>query len=303
MPLRWKIAGQVYAHVPDLRGRDRLSAWLRGSAPYHGPISGRLVAGNLRFDLPDCSDGSVRALVDLSYRPPALYPVLAAALEPGGCFYDVGANVGIYALSAARLVGPAGAVHAFEPVPDTAKIMLTLAEQNGLDCVRLVGSALGEREGEVTITIVAGASGLAHVGPGERGGGPDGITVPMTTLDGYWSGDQPPDLIKIDVEGHEAAVLRGATALLRAARPAVVVEMIPKHLARSGATPGDIAETLTACGYEFYDLTRRGPRLIVDPGAGNHTSSNVLAVAPCEERHRVILDRLRRARFPRNQTR
>ena len=293
--LRERAAGRLWASLPDVRGRDRLVGLVRGRAPADPsrPVRGQLTNG-VRFSFPEGSDGSVRALIPLQYAPPALAPVLETLLVAGDCCYDVGANIGLYALWAARLVGPAGEVHAFEPVPRTAALLASFVSQNAADNVRVVQAAVGASGGTVSLATVPGASGLAQVAAtGE-------VSAPMTTLDAYARRHRPPRLVKIDVEGHEVAVLAGARELLAEQRPAVVCEVIQRNLASSGATADDVRAELARSGYEVYCLTRRGLR----PWAGgtHPTSDNVLALHPEVGWHRAAAEALRSRRFSRNQT-
>lgn len=148
--------------------------------------------------------------------------VLVERLRPGQMVVDAGASVGFHALLAARLVGPGGAVVAFEPSPAGARSLRANAALNGLANVTVVEQALSrvesgaflDRPGEATARLV-------H----ERV--PGAIEVATTSLDAFlagWPGDAPA-LVKIDVEGHEAAVLAGMHDTLNSDRPVVIVEL------------------------------------------------------------------------------
>lgn len=303
---RERLAGRLAASLPDVRGRDRLVGMVRGSVPAPRPVRGRLTNG-VRFSFPATSDGSVRALIPLQYAPPALAPILEAFLGPSDCFYDVGANIGIYALWAARLVGPTGEVHAFEPVPATAELLASFATENAADNVKVFRIAVGESEGVASLETVPGASGLTRV----RATGD--VSAAMTTLDAHACSHRPPRLIKIDVEGYEAAVLAGARELLAEHRPAVVCELIEGNLAQSGASAQDVHAELARSGYRIHHLTSRGlrPWEATSPrtrgssdraGGGRTRSDNVLALDPEVDGHRAAAEALRSRRFPRNQT-
>jgi FkbM family methyltransferase len=240
-PLRWRAAGVLAARLPNARGRDRVVGLVQGSGWYEGPVRGRLHNG-LGFAFPEVRDGSVRSLLALRYRPPVLAPVLRAVLSPGDCFYDVGANLGTYSLWASPLVDESGQVHAFEPVPETRGRLEALITQNALRNVTIVPAAVGAEAGVGYLRTVPGASGLAHLstqvseqvaeqsGVSERSGC---IEAPLVSLDDYARQNPPPSLVKIDVEGHELGVLRGARSLLDTHLPAVVFETIPSHQARA----------------------------------------------------------------------
>jgi FkbM family methyltransferase len=292
--LRWHLAGRLAAVLPDIRGRDRLTGWVRGPrTAYTGPLSGRLTNG-MTFEVDDCRDGSLHDLVELSYRAPSLAAVFDAVLGPGDCCYDVGANIGIYALWAAGRVGRTGEVHAFEPVPRTRAILARLVERNGLTQVRVSSAAVATAAGTVGMRVYPDCSGLAH--QVFDGAAPE-LTVPATTLDHHASRHRPPDLVKIDVEGFELDVLRGAGELLRTRRPALLLEMLPSHLARMGDDlQGKLVSLLAGAGYQIFNLTRQGLT-----GQGTF-SANVLALHDRWERFDRVVTTLRRTPLPRNQT-
>ena len=291
-PLRWRLAGRLAAHLPEVRGRDRVVGWVRGPADrYSGPLRGRLTNG-MCFDIDRCRDGSTRALSALRYQPPALAPVFDAVLGPGDCCYDVGANIGIYTLWGSGLVGPSGQVHAFEPVPDTMAVLEAMARRNGLSQVRLASCAVGATVGETGMRVYRDASGLAHTVADT--GAADHIAL-LTTIDVYAERHRPPDLIKIDVEGFETDVLRGATNLLTARSPALLLEIVPGHLSRQGRSQTELVARLAELGYMIFNLTPRGL------AARGPFTPNVLALAPRWDRFNRVVLALERTPFPRNQ--
>jgi FkbM family methyltransferase len=123
---------------------------------------------------------------------------------------DVGAHQGETAL---RLLGAfAGVqVHAFEPMPESFRHLEAAVDGQGVRCVN---AAVGEASGVLTM-----AEGVSSQHSGVHGAGPR-IEVPVTTLDAYAAeaGLETVDLLKVDVEGHEAEVLRGAMGLLSGGR-------------------------------------------------------------------------------------
>ncbi|WP_157904376.1 FkbM family methyltransferase [Parafrankia soli] len=291
-PLRWRAASVLDARLPDIRGRDRVIGRVHGRRRYSGPLCGTLHNG-LEFWFPEATDGSVRSIFSLRYRPPALAPVLDVALERGGCFYDVGANIGVYTLWAAPKVGQDGQVHAFEPAPSTFENLTRLVRLNDLSNVTAVPTAVGARSGVGYLRTVAGASGLAHLTSN-----PDNcLETPLTTLDDYSGCHRPPALVKIDVEGHELAVLQGATGLLGTHRPALVLETIPAHCARTGSSTGAVLDLLTAADYEVFNLTPGGLR----PAVEGDLTVNVLALSRGNRTHGAVALRLATTRFARNQ--
>ena len=132
--------------------------------------------------------------------------VLADRLSPGDTFFDVGANAGFFSVLAARKVGAAGLCVAVEPDPAFADISAGQAALNGFDNVTVVRR------------LVTAAP--EQVWPWRIGD----VATPTTTIDQLTREFRPPTLIKIDVEGLELEVLRGAEATLREHRPSLVIE-------------------------------------------------------------------------------
>ena len=153
-------------------------------------------------------------------------------LSPGAVFYDVGAHIGFFTLCAVRC---GARVHAFEPAPANAERLRRNAALNGA-AVDVVEAAVWD--GSATVRLVRRSSGSEWRIAEERDGGwrattPEGTAeagdladeVRAVTLDGYASAHERPDLVKIDAEGAETEILRGAAALLREHSPVVICEV------------------------------------------------------------------------------
>lgn len=154
--------------------------------------------------------------------------LLAEVLRPGMVYYDVGANVGFFAVIAARFIGPAGRVVCFEPLPANARQIEYNAQLNGFSTIQVRLEALGGSNRMETFQTSAEPTWgmLATVGkaPDKASGC---IQVNVRTLDSlYAAGGLPrPNLIKIDIEGAEAEMLEGAAATLSTCRPLLVIEL------------------------------------------------------------------------------
>jgi FkbM family methyltransferase len=171
-------------------------------------------------------------------------------VKSGDRCVDVGANVGVHTVRLARLAGPAGRVIAIEPDPDLARRATRNLQLNGLANVRLVNAAASDRAGEMSLyrpgpadTNRARASLLPH---GYLTG--DALTVPVVTVDEVCGGERVA-LIKIDVEGHEAAVVRGAARTIERDAPAVIFEYAAELL---GDDPQPAFGWLTERGYAMF---------------------------------------------------
>jgi len=200
---------------------------------------------------------------------------VAAHLRPGSVFFDVGSNVGFFALLAARAVGPRGHVVAVEPMPENVAALRRNLERNHVPHGHLgvtagVGSSGAEPMGTVTIVEAAagpapgrGRLGLsAHPGGNalEVTGAPGDLTgfveVDLVTIDGLVGDGRvpPPDLVKIDTESGEAEVLDGMVDVLATHRPSVLVEVDAATVTEVDAKAGAVERRLGAAGYRIGRL-------------------------------------------------
>ena len=150
---------------------------------------------------------------------------------------DVGANIGIYSCVAAARMGTDSRVVAFEPVPANVEQLRRNVAQNGLnDRVRVIQVALGEATGQATLHLATNSFNHS-LAAGYVAANGESLLVSVTSLDDYLStvdDATPVDLIKIDTEGYDGYVLRGAVELLRKHRPTLFVELAPRALANAG---------------------------------------------------------------------
>lgn len=291
-------AAQWLRALPEFRGRDRLSALLIGAGLAKAGVMNGTYGGGLRFEGDPGSDANLLEMVLLRYGRPVLAPIFDAVLNPEDVLADVGANVGLYTLWGARRVGPGGVVHAFEPHPVTCRRLARNLGRNGFENVNVVPAAVGAEAGEVTLFEVPRDSGqTSRYAP--RAGGIR--RVPEITLDGYFEGRRTPRLVKIDVEGMEAEVLRGARRLLGSERaPVVVLEANPALLAPAGTSYPEIKSILATRGYETWALRSCG-LVREEAGMSIPGSVNVLAVRSGLPAHERLVRRLRNVHFERNQ--
>ena len=181
-----------------------------------------------------------------------------AHVPPNGVFLDVGSYFGWYALNVAR-ERPRGRVVAFEPVPASQALIEENRARNRLPNVRLVRAAAGAAIGEAELELPPAANGgSAHLAAGD--GAAARTRVAVTTLDAAVAaqGLARVDVVKIDVEGAELEVLRGAAETLRRHRPRLLVELNPSALRERGAEPGELLDALAELGYEAWRVGRRG---------------------------------------------
>ncbi len=182
---------------------------------------------------------------------------LESWLRPGMRVADVGANVGLYTLLMARLVGPQGRVFAFEPEPGMAAALARSAEENGSLQVLVREAAVGDTPGTGILRQNPVNSGDGRMSRRPSGAPQSGTTVPICTLDEALAG-QRVDFVKMDIQGWESNALRGARELVRRS-PAVGIyfEFWPSGLAAAGSTAAELKQIL-----EGMDLK------VVQPRAG-----------------------------------
>lgn len=210
---------------------------------------------------------------------PHLTGLLSRLLAPGMTFVDVGANIGYFSVLAARLVGETGLVVAIEPGERNCVLLHRSATRHRLRNVRLHPYALSDRR-ETLVYLAQGSNGtITDLGDGDDWPS-GGRLVPAAPLDELVAGLDRVDVIKIDVEGAESRVLRGAAATLERHRPVVVSEFSPLLLEQVSRVTGDAyLSQLLDLGYELS---------VVDPdGAGE--------LIPCGRDSGAVLRRLRDA--------
>jgi FkbM family methyltransferase len=159
-----------------------------------------------------------------------LAALLRRRLPSNAVAVDGGAHIGVISVLLASLC-PAGHVYAFEPVPETAAHLEHNLAANGITNVTVERLALYREDGEITLAFDESYPGGSHIGDGE-------CRVTTARLDTWVEsrGLDRLDLLKLDVEGAEPAVLDGAEQALRRFRPLTVVECNPVALPRLGGT-------------------------------------------------------------------
>jgi FkbM family methyltransferase len=197
--------------------RHRLLSRVLPSRYHAYPFPG----GRIYLDLRESPTMLARAL---GVYEPAKVARLREWLRPGMTFVDVGVNKGDFSLIAARAMQDRGRVLAFEPEPENCAWIRRSVERNRYRSIELFELALGDEDGEAVLYL-GERSGWHTLVPGVAGRGHDSITVAVRTLDGVLAerAVDRVDAIKIDVEGGELGVLRGAAAALGGDHPLLVL--------------------------------------------------------------------------------
>jgi FkbM family methyltransferase len=248
-PLRARSIDRLIARATE--GKDPRSLWARvapGNALYRRPALRSAVRRGIAYEL-DISDFMEWVIYyGIVTEPRAKLFSLA---HQGATVIDVGANVGECTLNFARHVGTKGSVLALEPDPVVrAKLQRNVA-LNPFANIEIVPLALGAEPGRLELSTVA---------PSNRGGNrilerPVGehVTVQVVPLDQMLE-ERPVarvDLIKIDVEGFELNVLKGAKRTIERFRPTLFVEVSDGNLRASGTSARELVQLMKDHGYRL----------------------------------------------------
>jgi len=203
-------------------------------------------------------------------------------LSGGDVMYDIGANIGFVSIEVAHHFAGGVRVKAFEPQPRLSHAIAISARLNRVD-IDVFDLILSEGEGQAEIFV---SSNTAHASLKPRNRGAVGVTRPMAALDALIQGQTmaPPSLIKLDVEGSELAVLRGARRTLSEHRPYLLFEA-DSNMERFGYSKQDLFELIrSSADYTFYDVQSDSQgkfgRVRRVEHAGESLRDDVLAVPP-----------------------
>jgi FkbM family methyltransferase len=216
------------------------------------------LANKLRIFV-DLSDTAIGWNVIRGLYEKAELDFVRRTVKPGQNVVDIGANIGIFTLTMASLVGPAGKVYAFEPLETEAMLLAQSLAENGFnDRVVLERAAASNQNGTAQLisaaeTINAGGAYLNLTGEPLPAGHRISETE-LITLDTYPL-RRPVSFIKIDIEGAEPLALRGARRLLQEDRPVILSELHPAQLMKvAGCTPAEFIAELERLNYRCYEL-------------------------------------------------
>ncbi len=211
-----------------------------------------------QLDLREGIDFSIFVMGGFELRTIAAY---AAVLKPGSVALDIGANIGAHALPLANMVGPTGRVLAFEPTAFAfSKLQRNLALNPQLQSrvrsfqMMLVASDVEALPEALYSSWPLEPSGDVH--PKLRGRLMSTEGAQAASLDRVLEQEavERVDFVKLDVDGYECEVLRGASLTLKQRRPTLIMEVAPYVLAEHGASLDELLGLLRSAGYGTYDL-------------------------------------------------
>jgi FkbM family methyltransferase len=268
-------------------------------ALHHVVRSGRAVTGQpgkgifsrrgIRYEL-DLSEG-----IDLAIYLGGMFErrtamALARLVEPSALVLDIGANIGAHTLTMAKLVGSEGRVMAFEPTDFAFSKLRRNLDLNPLLASRVETHRcfLTDRDGVDVPTAIYSSWPLtveAGLHPKHLGREMQTESAQARSLDSILGerANRKVQLVKLDVDGFECDVLRGATAMLSSLRPIFVMELAPYSLEERGSSLEELLSHFIPNGYAFYDewthkrlpSTAKELRRLVADGASRNVVARV----------------------------
>lgn len=217
-----------------------------------------IILSFLRTFLPPNAYSRVIAFLIRMVSPEQEIKWLSSVLKPGMNVVDIGANLGTYTITASKIVGNHGRVHAFEPVEKTFQLLRKNC-RNRIN-ITLYQVALSDHKGTETILIPKGprdsilsTSALKRTASQiQRTDDYIKIEIPVTTLDSIIPRDIPIHFIKCDVEGHEFEVIKGALETIRKHYPIILIEILREKWVCKKAAQSEIGKLLLDLGYNIF---------------------------------------------------
>lgn len=271
---------QFLLRVPKFPGRDflieRLPKWF-----LRKPRSEELVHTRFGFKIkvdPLFDKNIENVIYERGVYELGTVSLIQRLLKEGDVFIDVGANIGFLSMAAAATVGKKGEVLAFEPVPSTYRILAANKELNSMSQLQTFQIGVGSKSEIVSIQTEelnrGGASILNNTG-GEE------IEIEVKKLDELIASG-PISLIKVDVEGYEFEVLKGAEELIKRDQPALIIEYSTDR--ENSVDSLDMFQWIKELEiYDFYKLKRGKERIsslikIVSKTGGLPQHDNIICI-------------------------
>jgi FkbM family methyltransferase len=214
-----------------------------------------------------CHPAAWREAYQAHVTDPAQGRELAAFAQlarPGMVLFDIGAHYGAFSLAALHFGGPSAQAVAVDPSPAAARMLARQARLNGVaDRMVVIRAGAAEREGRIALVAAGVIAAGYYVPPAAHHTATERTRVEAVTVDGLCQRvGRHPTHLKIDVEGAEAAVLRGASrTLASAAPPLVFLELHAAIIRYRGGDPTEPLDLLRDAGYELvgWDGAPRSP--------------------------------------------
>jgi FkbM family methyltransferase len=201
---------------------------------------------------------SVRATGRLDWDT-KLMKYVTRFIKPGDVVVDAGASIGDHTIAYQRAVGPSGYVIAYEPREDAYKCLIRNCRGDNITCYQM---GLGDRCTNMGMSQEGDDLGTSYLTEDEAG------SIPVVALDKHresWPDKDRErlDFMKIDIEGMEVLMLRGAREAIEKNHPVILIECYPELLARYKATANDIRVFLEGLGYNSFEVDQEDMSWVV----------------------------------------
>jgi protein O-GlcNAc transferase len=174
-------------------------------------------------------------------------------VKPGMTAIDIGANLGVYSLPLARLVGPGGRVFAYEPGREARALLEHSRALNGLGNLEIMGMALSDRDGQGHLAFAASSETRA-LGPAGAG---EAVRITSLDIESAARRWPPPDIVKIDAEGEEERIIAGGRAFFSTHSPLVMFE-----IKAADKVNNRLLTIFPAIGFRLFRLLAGAPILV-----------------------------------------
>lgn len=213
----------------------------------------------------------------LGMYEPEVVDYFVADVYPGQVIVDIGANIGLFSLMAAEIVGPRGRVIAYEPHPKTFRELQDNLERNGYTNVQTVSCAISDAPGVLRMSVFADCDLNSVAFKADL----DVIEVPARTLDDSLDelGIDRCHLIKMDIEGGELFALRGIERTLkRNPNLRMLIEMHNSQIRALGGSPEELLQMLMDRGFTLYEINMWRGRTVIRSAADSRIHGHLLCI-------------------------
>jgi len=219
-------------------------------------------------------------------------------LNEDDIFIDIGANIGLFSLHAAQVIGKKGKVIAFEPTPVTySRLLLNVSLNHFNEIVTCNNLGLSDKKGLLKMNISNNGYDAWNTFalPTETFFN-EQIDVPVETLDNYLSDHNISisniSFIKVDVEGWEAYVIRGASNFLKNKdAPSLLVEFTEENAFAAGTNCYELYDLIKSFGYNWYTYDSIKNQLIPEHKRMHYPYNNLIAIKDIEKAQLRLLEK------------
>jgi FkbM family methyltransferase len=257
-----RLDGYLVYHADSL---SRQIAELNRIPYLNANLNALLITGEFDLLIPTAEAGLLSYVTShgVGAIEPGVRAVLQARLHPGDTAADIGAKIGVHALTMAKIVGPSGRVVCFEPLPQIASILERTLRLNGFgERTQVICSAAAEDSAGKATPHRAPQSRISSLYPIPEKR--DSRTVRTIALDDQFAPGERVDLVKIDVEGAELLVYQGMSRVLR---ENLEIELILKwsasHFVRTNQSPNLFWDLIRNDGFKLLRIDDEPPGQLV----------------------------------------